>query len=151
MKEEIYKIFVEYFGDCLFTKLKNINNFTMYIARIASNLGIEYRYIIVFVEKDSEFIGVRKNLSMLKWINLQTRSLEEEYKIPLYSYIPVRFDQINDKIFLLNREENTYTYRCEKLPLSVILLGKKKDSIEYNQEGRLINAIETYNTIISFT
>ena len=35
-------------------KLKNVDNYSMYIIKIHALLGIEYRYVIVFVYKDDK-------------------------------------------------------------------------------------------------
>ena len=68
MKDVVYSAFVEYFANPSMTKMKDINDFSMYIARVYAILGIEYRYIIVFVKRDEFPLGSTKLLSNLKAI-----------------------------------------------------------------------------------
>lgn len=149
--EEVYKNFVIYFNDPILTKMKNTNGYTMYIGKIAASLGIEYRYIIVFVNQDNERIGFQEKLSNLKWLSLQTRTLKENHTLSQHSYTPRRLSGLDKKISLTNYDGKSYVYSVEELPLSVVLLPTGKiNGMEYNKSGTLVTALETYNTIVTF-
>ena len=73
MKDDIYKIFSQYFNDPMMTKMKDDNNLSMYVCRLYCLLNRECRYIIVFTEQTQNTIGTLANLSTLEWVSLQTR------------------------------------------------------------------------------
>lgn len=148
-QEFIYDLFSDYFGNPVMTKLKNINNYSLYICKVA-DLGIEFRYIMVFIKQDRSILGHQEKLRSLPWINLQTRTLQEDHNLIKHSYIPTRNDNVNSTINLISKNDTSYIYKCDNIPIQVTLLGKKKNELDYNPTGRLINAIETYNTIINF-
>ena len=153
-KEELYLTFARYFENPIMTKVKDINDFSMYVSKISAQLGIEYRYIIAFVNKDTFSINKREKLSDLSWVSLQTRTLQDDYKLSLHSYIPQRLEQLDTKINLIFRDSNQYKYEVLNLPINVTLLPtknlKQRESLQYNLNGSLITAIETYQTIITF-
>jgi hypothetical protein len=134
------------------TKIKDVQNYSMYMTKIHALLGIEYRYIIAFVYKDNSAIGTTSPLIDLRWQSLQTRGLQEDHNIPPQSYIPRKLPSINKRITLTHRDPNQYVYRTERLPIVVTLLPSSKNKgIEYSQTGTLVTALETYNTILSWT
>ncbi len=150
VRETVYPIFVEYFNNPLMSKLKDVDNYSVYICKIHALLGIEYRYLFVFVYPDNIPLGTQINLSKLYWVSLQTRSLQEEHTLQSHSYIPRRLKQMDRKIHIEYKDTEQYIYNVEQLPLVVTLLPKTKNYMEYNDHGSLISAIETYQTIISF-
>ena len=118
----------------------------MYGVKINISLGIEFRYILAFVEKDLNQVGQPKDFKDLKWIVLQTRTLEDDYNIPIHDYIPRRLAELDSTIKLL---DTNYNYTVEKLPIKITLIPKT-GGMEYHSSGTLLSAIETYQTIISF-
>ena len=56
-KDEMYKLFDTYFERPILTKIKNINNYSMYLIKMHSMLAREFRYLIVFVPKDDYRFG----------------------------------------------------------------------------------------------
>lgn len=148
-KEKIYPLFVKYFGNPIMTKLKNVNNHSMYCCKIQSMLGIEQRYLIIFKKIDKKEAGTKEYLSEINWECLQTRTLPEDYKIDIHTYIPERIPGLNKKIKLQEKTENLYIYEVENLPIIVSLLPKTKN-IDYLNHGNVVNALETYQTIINW-
>lgn len=150
VKDSIYALFSSYFENPLMTKLKDVTGHSMYICKIHALLGIEFRYVIIFVYKDEVPFGTQIRLSNLPWLSLQTRSLQEEHNIPYHTYIPRRLQGLEQKISLIHKDFQQYKYKVENLPLIITLLPKTKNDMEYNNNGTLVTAIETYHTIISF-
>ena len=148
-KEYIYNLFVDYFENPKMTKKKDIGNYSMYICKINAVLGIEFRYIIIFVGKNLEKIGSERNLSELNWICLQTRTLEDEYNLQLHSYTPKRIFELDKKIHISSKDEKGYYYNIEDIPIKITLLPKNK-GFDYSEHGTVISALETYQTILNF-
>lgn len=149
IKTSMYQIFSQYFGNPPMTKVKNVDNYSMYIVKINAILSIEYRYIIIFVIKNNDEIGSKKLLHELDWISLQTRTLQDEHKVETHSYTPQRLPGLNKTISLIKKDKNQYLYSVDTFPLSLVLLPKKNSENEYNSNGNLIMALETYQTIIT--
>lgn len=149
-REGVYTLFTEYFENPLLTKVKNVDKYSMYAVRIHALLGIENRYVMVFVYQDEHPVGHQERLSTLNWISLQTRDLPDEYKVTMHSYIPRR-TKIDQRISLVQTRERTYIYNVASLPLQITLLPTKNKNIDYNQSGSVTSALETYNTIVTFT
>lgn len=150
LKDMTRKYITEYFSNPVMTKVKNINSYTMYVVKIHAVLGIEHRYIMVFISKNENEIGSKKSLGELNWISLQTRTLTDEHKVETHSYNPTRYPPLNKNISLIEKNERQYLYSVESFPLSVVLIPKSKKEQEYNDKGNLIMALETYQTILTF-
>lgn len=145
-KDYIYNLFGEYFNYPKMVKIKDVKNYSMYGVKINISLGIEFRYILVFVDKDKYPVGYSQDFLKLNWIILQTRTLEDDYKIKVHDYIPKRLSEMNSNIKLVDTK---YNYKVENLPINITLLSKN-GGYEYLSNGTLISAIETYQTIVSF-
>ena len=160
-RDEIYSLLAKYFGNPEITKMKDVENYSMYICKIYAVLGIEFRYIIAFVLKDEFPVGNKTSLFDLPWISLQTRTLTDDHVLYQHTYIPSKFGKINSKIRLIMQDEKQYKYSVDNLPIFITLLPKQKTrnwermnennaSLEYSREGSLMGALETYQTIITF-
>jgi len=148
-KEDLYSLFSQYFKNPKMTKIKDINNYSMYICKIHALLGIEYRYVIVFVNKDELPNGTEKFLLDLYWISLQTRTLTDEHNIPSHAYIPRRIPELDKKIQITTKNNEQYKYKVDDLPIEITLLPKSK-GLDYQPTGTVVTALETYHTIVSF-
>lgn len=166
--KDIYTLFVSYFNNPDMTKLKNIPNpkgesYSMYIAKVHTLLGIEFRYIIAIVSLDKSNIGTREKLSRLKWLSLQTRTLTEDHDLKSHYYIPRKLIDLDKKIILRTKDETKYVYSVNDLPITITLLpqqsrlNKSSSSVDnkpsltdYTSTGSVVPAIETYNTIITW-
>jgi hypothetical protein len=149
IRDNIYPLFIRYFEDPILTKVKDINNFSMYACKVQALLGIEFRYIICFIKQDSNPIGSQLNLSDISWECIQTRTLTEDYNVNMHAYIPQRLNGLNKKIYLQNKDDKSYDYKVDGLPMTISLLPKTKH-IDYLNSGSVVNAIETYQTIIKW-
>jgi hypothetical protein len=147
-KEFVYQGLIEYFENPMMTKIKDAGEYSMYGVKIHALLGIENRYLLLFKHKDTEPIGTSVNLSLLRWVTIQTRALTDEYDVSTHSYIPRR-TKIDTKLFLFYHDNKQFNYHAQNLPIQVTLLPKK-GGIEYSNTGSLVSALETYQTILSF-
>lgn len=148
--ETTYKAFVDYFGNPLMTKIKNVQDYSMYLAKIHCLLSNQFRYLITFISKDNNSRGVTESLSNLYWESIQTRTMEDNHKLKSHTYAPRNMKPLTAKIDILTRDKEKSTYKCEELSLEVTLLHKRGDVHEYNNRGTVVSALETYNTIITF-
>lgn len=148
-KEPIYTGFAEYFNNPPMTKIKDVEQYTMYAAKIEAFLGVENRYVVAFVRKDQKENGTAVRLRDLEWTSLQTRTLADEHAIPMHSYFPRRHPGIDKRIVLDKNDEKRYDYRVEDLPLQVTLLVSGKHSAYY-KEGSVTSALETYQAIVTW-
>jgi hypothetical protein len=151
-QDYIYSLIVKYFKNPLMTKIKNQNQFSMYACKKYGLLSKEHRYIIVFTHVNNDPLETTEPLSDIKWINLQTRTLFENMKCSTHSYIPSNDTPLNVNITRKEITPQTSLYLCKTLPLSIVLLHTdKKDATTYQNEGTIVAALETYETIVSFT
>jgi hypothetical protein len=148
-REGVYKLFTDYFENPTLTKVKDVENYSMYAVKIHALLGIENRYIIVFLHRDQNLNGAQEKLANLTWLSLQTRDLPDEYKVTIHSYIPRR-THIDQRITLKNTVNRSYIYNVANLPIQITLLPAKNKNIDYNSNGSVTSALETYNTIVTF-
>ena len=148
--ESVYTYFADYFNNPIMTKIKNTMNLSMYLTKIECLLANEFRYLITLVDEDNLPLGAQKSLSTLEWKSLQTRTLTENHSVPIHKYNPTNNTPLNKTIRRTKLLDNSSTYICEELSLTITLLHKK-DKHEYRSEGKIINALETYQTIITIT
>jgi hypothetical protein len=151
-QDYIYSLMVKYFKNPLMTKIKNQNQFSMYACQIYGLLNKEHRYIIAFTHSNPDPVGTEEQLHDIKWINLQTRTLSENMKCNIHTYIPTNDTPLNANISRKEITPQTSMYLCKTFPISVVLLHTpKKDATSYQNEGTIVAALETYETILSFT
>jgi hypothetical protein len=159
LREEIYELFTDYFSNPTLTKIKDVEKFSMYMVKIHAMLGVEYRYLILFVARDSSPPGTQISMSKLPWNVLQTRTLKDEHNIFTHGYVPRIIDKLNKNISLGKIVGEYYEYNVQDFPMKITLIAKTKPSIqgppqeralEYNKQGTVIPALETYQTIVSF-
>jgi len=150
-KNGIYEAFTEYFGNPVLTKIKNVDNYTLYMTRIHSMLGNCFRYLILFVERDVNMFKTTKNMVELEWISLQTRTLEDQHDLKPYTYNARNMPPLTQKINIKTQNEKQSTYNAESFPLVITLLHtRKNNSFQYQPSGTIVSALETFQTIINF-
>lgn len=149
-RHHTYTAFVKYFGDPKMYKIKDVENWSMYMAKIRTMLVQDIKYIIAFVRKDFNPIKTEISLSNMNWEILQTRVLQDNHDIPDHSYVPMREYLYNVPITLRNKTEEEYYYDCTELGLNVTLLTRKKQMKQFVERGNVTSAIETYSTIFQF-
>jgi hypothetical protein len=150
-KNHVYKAFTEYFGNPNLTKIKNVNNYSVYMTRIHAMLGNAFRYLILFVDRDVNMFGSTKNMINIEWISLQTRTLEDKHELKPHTYTARQTPPLNQKINIHSRTEEKSIYNAESFPLVITLLHtRKNNSFQYQPFGTIVSALETFQTIINF-
>jgi hypothetical protein len=151
-KDYIYNLFTKYFNNPTMRKIRNQGNFSLYAVKIYGLLNKESRYLIVITNIDSNSIGTAEELRTIKWVSLQTRTLLEKMNVEVHGYSAISEGQLTATILRTGITKEASTYKCNDLPLIVTLLHtEKKDSNVYQPKGTIIAAIETYETIITFS
>lgn len=148
-----YREFSNYFNDPVMTKTKdsNDNRFSLYFAKVKCLLSKSSRYVIAITQNDFEINGTDKNLSSINWVCLQMRTMQDgpelEYSC---SYLPSKTKFLSTKISREKHEEKSSLYSCAGSNIKVELFHEKiGDHYEFQKDGTLINAIETFQTSIS--
>ncbi len=154
-KTNVYSYFVEYFENPKMRRVKEEGNYYLYVAKFSVSGDIDFRYLVLVVPTTLA-INEECEMRLLRWVSLQTRISKTDYRVESQTYVPRRLPSLNKKIV---REElraginasspPLFIYNVEDLPLKVELLPSKNSS--YQNEGTLIRAIETYQTVIFFT
>jgi len=150
-KNVVYDAFTEYFNNPVMTKIKNVQNYSVYMCNIYSMLGKSYRYLILFVEHDNNPNGVEKQMNECEWASLQTRTLEDNHKLKPHFYNARKTVELSQKINISTRDNIQCNYTTETFPLNVTLLNTRKNNkYQYQPIGTIVSALETYQTIINF-
>jgi hypothetical protein len=147
--DSVYSLFNKYFDNPLLVKTKDINNLSMYIVKVYCLLSTQCRYIIALVPLDTKNVGDKQYLDSLRWVSLQTRTLDQMNDVPSHSYLVKKGGELNSEIVRIKKDQRCSTYKCDKLPISITLLHKDKSIYEYQDKGIVISALETYQTIIT--
>ncbi len=145
----LYGYFDRYFNYPQMIKIKNVDGKSMYICRIKCTIVNTNRYIIVFSPHDPSPVGTRVALGQLQWFTLHTSTLKEDHNIPQHVYVPSRNTPLNVTIERTKTTSDGSTYECQSFPLSIFLVSKTFSENEYNATGNIINALETYSTIVT--
>ena len=150
-KDYIYELFTSYFNNPTMKKTRNQGNFSLYACKIYGLLSKESRYIIVITNIDRNSIGTVEELRTIKWVSLQTRTLNEHLNVETHGYVPISEGHLTAQIYKTDANKEATTYSCDDLPLTVTLLHtEKKGATSYQTKGTIIAAIETFETIITF-
>lgn len=148
-ENEIYTTIAMYFDNPEMTKIKSDVNFSFYATRISSLLIHEKRYLIALLPEDFYPMGTKKRLSELKWVSFQARTLTEDWGLKPIKYSQKTEEKYLTPIKLVNKDPDyTYYYRCDKYPIEIALLTPKSAFPNYSENGSLLKALETYQTII---
>ena len=89
--ESVYKYFNDYFNKPTMTKIKTIQNLSMYLTKIHCLLSNDFRYLILLIEEDNLPTGAQKTMINLPWKSLQTRTLKENHDVPIHKYNQLHF------------------------------------------------------------
>jgi hypothetical protein len=148
-RQHVYDLFVTYYNNPLMIKHRNEGNYSIYMARVHALLGAEYRYLIAIVYKDNHPLNTTLRLSMLYWVSFQTRVLTVEYPWPGHEYTPRLWAPLNIPINMVysDAKETRYKTSNQSLPILITLLPSRAS---YNTTGTVLNALETFQTIITF-
>jgi len=150
IKEFVYKLLSTYYDDMTLVKIRDENDFSIYMARLQCLLLNEQRYIIAMVPKDHFPPYYQQKLSGLRWVSLQIRNLDDMVDLMPQSYSLKRDPKFERKLKIVSRNNHISVYDVENLPIKVSLLHTKNNVYEYPEQGTLISALETFRTIINF-
>lgn len=146
---KIYDDFCNYFNNPIMIKSSNVNGYSKYMCKTYCLLSKECRYIVVFVSQDNNNKGDKVELQNLRWVSLQTRTLPNYPEYHSHSYQPKQKGPLNTIIKRINQTDESSEYSCDKYPISITLLNNNESN--YKDNGNIIAALETYNTIICLT
>lgn len=147
--DNFYIHIVNYFNNPIMTKTKIVNNNSVYMIKIPCQLNNQYRYLIVAVIEDSLPLGALKSLSELKWIEFNARTLPTNFPLKQHEYQPSHNTPLNTKIKKIDTTKEKSIYDCDDFPVIISILHKKFIDNEYRDTGNIINALETYQTVIT--
>jgi hypothetical protein len=147
MSEELYQLFIDYFGDLSLKRIQKTQDYCIYACNVSTGLS-ECRVIYVIVP----FRFSREEqttLSQLPWVSFQTRTSDEPLAdAPKNSVIPSRqakeaLSQVFDSV---NRSTKKTDYRSSEMVVDMFLLldPKKKNFFQYPDRIKLCSALETY-------
>jgi hypothetical protein len=145
----LYGYFDKYFNYPLMIKIKNIDDKSMYICKIKCIKENTNKYIIVFSNYDTSPIGKNIQLKRLQWSSLHTSILPTKYNIIEHEYTPNINNPLKVEINRIKITSEGSTYECNDFPISIKLIPKNYNSNEYNESGNIINALETYSTVVT--
>jgi hypothetical protein len=147
-KEYIYDIFSQYYDNPLLYKIKSENGVSIFGVQLPSLLLNEKRFLIVTF--NGGFFE-QQRLRNIPWTTLQVRTLtnNNEYNhLPIFKYKRKKFAVYNQPLKVTTRTKDITHYKTKKLPIEVSLLHTKGLEYEYPNEGTLISALETFQTVI---
>ena len=95
----------------------------------------------------------QRKLKDTSWLTLQLRTLENDdgfFNLPLNNNSVKREEKYFLPLQVSSRDNQITVYLCSKAPIQVSLLHTKGIEYEYPNDGNLVSALETYQTIIQF-
>lgn len=150
VQENLYHIFCNYYDDPIMTKIKATETETTFAVEIPSLLLSEKRYLILTSKRSYPTDKIA--MCNVFWNSLQLRTLPSTTtsfpNVNKHTFTMKREPVYYSKIHIKDRNENISTYSSDLSGLLVSLLHTKKLKFEYPNEGSLISALETYQTIV---
>lgn len=151
-KDYTYQLFANYFDHISLEKVRDEGQFSIYMAQFPCLLLNEQRFIVVMTPKDNFPPSYLKSIDELRWVSLQTRTLQAEYPdLIQQSYQQKQISLYEKDLSIISRNRSISVYKVEDLPLQVSLLHTRGNEYEYPNQGNLVAALETFRTIIQFT
>jgi len=153
---QFFQYINSYYDSPSFQKIKNNENYSIYVCKISSLLLHDKLYLIAMCPIDNNPLNTIVPLLDLNWICFQARSLNsEEYDnmdIMTHTY------EIKKSLsYLLNvkkknatKEYSTYVFEKNEYPIDIILLHTHENEFEYPSTGNFISCLETFQTILQF-
>lgn len=151
-KQQVYRMFTEYYGNPKMTKTENKGIYSIYMCKIPSLLLVNmHKYIIAMVEQDVYMKGTVRPLGDLQWIVFQTRDLPVKYDVSTQSYMPKRMLPYSSRIELRQRTNESCVYTSVEYPIEITLLYNDEESMyNYPEKGTIASALETFQTVVVF-
>lgn len=143
--EEIYTSIIEYVGDLMMTKHKQMGSFCAYTAKINCQLSYGCRLVVVVIPDDGMPMGSIRPLHTLHWLNLQTRYSTQELTIKPSSMPETKNKFVSTMIERVHRDDKKTVYKVNGYPDVRLTLFKKKDSIQdWSERNKLYVALQTF-------
>ena len=143
--DEIYRSFIEYFGDLMMSKHKNMGDYCAYVAKIQCSLAYGCRIVVVVIPNDGMNMGAMRPLHTLYWLNLQTRYSKQEINIQSVSMPEIRNKLMTTTVHRKRREDLKTEYEVEDYPELKVTLFRKKESIQdWSEKNKLCVALNTF-------
>lgn len=152
-RDVFYNLINEYYDSPIMTKIKDIDDeYSMYAEQLSCLLLNEERYIIAVCPIDTNPVQSRMKLLQLRWISFQARSLHDELPVSgSHQYEIKRTDKFNLSLTLSERTPKFTKYNIKgNTSMNVTLLHTRGLEYEYPNEGNLISALETFQTVLQF-
>lgn len=153
-KYAFYDLVTEYFSNPNLQKVKDDQEFSIYVCKMETLLLNECRYLVVIIHSDKMAIGTIRRLSELKWVSLQTRILQSDtyFNVVSHAY------QIQNSLkfhFAVKqkstaKDKSVYVFENNEYPVDITLLHLKGNLYEYPMTGSFISCLETYQTVLTF-
>jgi hypothetical protein len=146
------EIFNKIFEELSFTRVKIVDGYAIYYAKIQSFTGDGHKYVILVVQNRRDYSPEAK-ISSLPWSSLQTRTLDEYYNLPEqtinHKLLDHRYSDNKIKLTLKEVSEVNSTYYCT-IPVEVVLIHdiKKKSKFQYNETLELRQALSTFQCVV---
>lgn len=154
--ERIRKLINEFYNNPILKKIEDDGGFSVYATKVHCLLK-EKRYIIFYSLLDSNKVGSFVKLKDIKWVSLQTKTISDENNIVVsmvgnicYQYEPRKIKELNKviKLSLKDSTDNSNVYYTTDKFIKIYL--KLVDSSIYSNNGTILKALETFNTILTF-
>lgn len=151
-KEHMFALITRYYDSPTLVKIRDDQDYSMYGIQLPCFLLNEKRYLIALCPLDAFPNHTRRPLKDLRWVSLQARSLQDEQmaSLPVHSYQIKRDEAYTVPLKVHHRSSKISTYRNEDYPIEVSLLHTRSHEYEYPNEGSLVSALETYQTIVQW-
>lgn len=151
-RDYIYQLITSYYDNPNMIKIRDMNDLSMYAIQIPCLLMNEKRYIIALSPINNETIGHKKPLQEIRWKAFMSRALNDEtlQSIPKQSYSIKREDKFLIPLKIENRSRQISEYNSTIPHFHVSLLHLKNQEFEYPNEGNLVSALETFQTILTW-
>jgi hypothetical protein len=152
-RDGIYSLVCHYYDDPIMTKMKDVGqDMSMYVCRLNCLLMNEKRYLIVLVHRDSLQVGRTQRLSGFRWVSFMARTLQEEgfQSLPIHHYSIKRDDKYSIPLRIRSRNQEVSVYDSDIGVFTLSLLHNKNQEYEYPNEGNLVSALETFQTVIQW-
>jgi hypothetical protein len=146
--DELFDNFVTFFGNPKMYKIKDVEHFSMYMTKTECLLTNECRYLVAFIRMDAMPVNHMETLSDLKWVSFQTRTMADRHNIPAHGYKAIH-GPLKHVITKIEEKNEMCVYSCEDFPITITLFNKKNGPA-YQNKGTIGNALETFQTIVTF-
>ena len=148
-RDAVYELLSGYYDDPLMNKIKDIKGEqSMYGVQLPCFLLNEKRYLIAIVPyaEQSKTIHLRD----LRWTTLMIRALQDEslQNLPVHNYTIKRDDRFRIALRVKSRNKGITIYDETNGIFEVSLLHTRNNEYEYPNEGTLVSALETYQTLL---